>query len=415
MRLPLEITEANVIVFSPEKPELSVQETDLEVVTRITAGKDEVAVNGLSRSGGVKSAFVRVGGRKPVRVEGVASEPPTPIKLDGMWEFELQPTMDNEWGDFHQPPSKGLIGAEARQFRYAEERAPVRDWQSATFDDCWRGTTCEFGPKFWVLTPPDRVTVKIPEAELVTMRSVDPTVRFKADGGDCEWRPYDFSWRWGIENDSRLFHWDPSLQGHHGLKELIYDDFMNIERPCYMWTSVLAPSRMQARLNIKGLAPAAIWINGQQISDTTATVTLEQGANSLLLRYGEGGRGHIVLEDAAEHREKPPFPLSTSWYRKPGVLQFDLNAGSNLRACWYRFTSPPSFRSMKFKAYGKVEAWANGRPMRVKAGKVIENGAQEVTAVAMKPDSMAIINVAIRIQPETIPGTKSGMTIRRIV
>ena len=46
---------------------------------------------------------------------------PTETVVDGEWEFELQPTMDNRWGDFHWPATDALIGAEARQFRYADE------------------------------------------------------------------------------------------------------------------------------------------------------------------------------------------------------------------------------------------------------------------------------------------------------
>ena len=49
------------------------------------------------------------------------AESPEPLALDGDWEFELKPTMDNRWGDFRLPVTEPMIGAEARIFRYAEE------------------------------------------------------------------------------------------------------------------------------------------------------------------------------------------------------------------------------------------------------------------------------------------------------
>lgn len=49
-----------------------------------------------------------------------AEKPTEIIRLDGDWEFELQPTSDNRFGDFHWPPTRELIGAEVRQLWYCE-------------------------------------------------------------------------------------------------------------------------------------------------------------------------------------------------------------------------------------------------------------------------------------------------------
>ncbi len=43
------------------------------------------------------------------------------IALGGDWEFELQPTMDNRYGDFRLPATDKIIGPEARIFRHAIE------------------------------------------------------------------------------------------------------------------------------------------------------------------------------------------------------------------------------------------------------------------------------------------------------
>ena len=39
------------------------------------------------------------------------------IALDGEWETEIVPTMDNKWGDFRLPATQELIGPEAREFQ----------------------------------------------------------------------------------------------------------------------------------------------------------------------------------------------------------------------------------------------------------------------------------------------------------
>ena len=78
----------------------------------------------------------------------------TSLPLDGEWDFELVPTMDNQWGDFRLPATRRMIGAEARIFHYAEESAPDPDGQAADVDVTgWPRVTYGFGQKFWKLGP----------------------------------------------------------------------------------------------------------------------------------------------------------------------------------------------------------------------------------------------------------------------
>ncbi len=66
--------------------------------------------------------------------------------LSGEWDFEVQPVLDNRWGDFHWPPTSTLIGPEVRRFAYTE----------TAFRPCGcPGDTvsCSFGPQFWKLGP----------------------------------------------------------------------------------------------------------------------------------------------------------------------------------------------------------------------------------------------------------------------
>ena len=147
VRMPLESFEAQVIVFSPGDAAPEVEATDLDTVAALVVKNGRIAVTGFSSTAGRKSATVRIDGRTAT-LSGEASSSPQPIVLDGPWEFELKPTLDNRWGDFRLPVSDRMIGPEARIFRYAEEREPSPGWEAATFDDSrWERAASGFGQK----------------------------------------------------------------------------------------------------------------------------------------------------------------------------------------------------------------------------------------------------------------------------
>ena len=126
-------------------------------------------VKGLCQSGGVKIATVKYG-KEVFEVKGTAPDPAEPIALDGNWEFEVVPTMDNRFGDFRLPPSNGLIGAEARRFKYAEETLSAQNWSAKDFDDSgWHTATYSFGPYFQKLGP-------IPEKGIIERHRIQYSV-----------------------------------------------------------------------------------------------------------------------------------------------------------------------------------------------------------------------------------------------
>ena len=80
--------------------------------------------------------------------EPETATPPKPVSVatipaKGPWESELVPTMDNQWGDFRQPPSEEVIGAEAREFRYATEGRRRREVDDAPSTTTAPGRRCE--------------------------------------------------------------------------------------------------------------------------------------------------------------------------------------------------------------------------------------------------------------------------------
>jgi len=268
------------------------------------------------------------------------------IPLDGDWEFELQPTSDNRFGDFHWPPTPAKIGAEVRQLWYCE---------GDNANGPWRKVTCSFGPQF-VKYGPLPAMAGLPEA-----------------GG----KPYEFSWRWGAEGD-------PGHQGYHGLKENITDQFIclgalksgrnetlyNLEKDgprYYLQTSVIAPRAGLAQIVTDGLSPTTIWLNGTVV---TETAMLKAGANNLLVCYDKPGRAALIVT-MGDAPLAPANGLAMRWHNNPNVLPFDVRAGEQTPLGWYRFTAPPGLRAMTINARGKVQAWADGKKLKVTGNRIV--------------------------------------------
>lgn len=253
------------------------------------------------------------------------------IALDGPWSFELAPTSDNRFGDFHWPPTPGMIGAEARRLKYADEQAPNPGWQDPAFDDsAWRTLTCGFGPRFWQLGPLPATAEA--DAALAALTQVDPAQPVTVGGKAYRWQPYDFSWRLGMEDDC-------AHQGYHGLKIQVADEFLGFgaikhgHPSCarapeaggsryYLWTTVAAAGPGPAPISRGGLLPARAWLNGAPLDAKARTAPLRAGANPLLLRYDQIGRGWFVFGvPEGEAAEAEAFSPAAKWIWWPGETE----------------------------------------------------------------------------------------------
>jgi hypothetical protein len=335
----------------------------------------------------------------------VASPDATPprsrsIPLDGSWEFELAPSLDNRWGDYHWPPTEAMLGPEMRRPRHAPETEPDPGWEDPSFDDSsWSRVTVGYGPQFWKLGPlPEDVDATALDARLARMEHVDPSVPVESAGRAHTWRPYEFSWRWGIEGD-------PGHQGYHGLKGRVSDDFITLgtlrftptdstyeKEPggsrYYLWTTVVSDRFRSAHLRMGGNRPVAAWLNGVSVSGDA--VSLRPGPNPLLLRFDSVGRGHVVVDARATPPVSEPGQLAMRWHDAPGILPFDLQPQVAYPAGWYRFNSPPGLRALTVSARGDVRVWADGEELEAEAGNRF---------VVARP-SAAPVTVAIRVAQE---------------
>lgn len=415
VRMPLEASEAQIIVFNPGDPEVAVEKTDLDEVLSVHAQEKPLVLSGFSETAGGKTATVNIKGQK-FTVSGDAVDPKQVISLDGEWQFELRPTMDNQWGDFRWPPFPGLIGAEARRFRFSWETPETANAQEPQFDDSkWPTVTASFGPQFWKLGPlPGDGDASEMEKQLAELRQIDPATPVTIGGKSYSWTPYEFSWRWGIENN-------PGHQGYHGLKEDVHDEFIGLgkyidEMPMpryekeedgtryYLWTSVHSDSPKEAYALADGMKPAQAWLNGKSIGASPERVALNAGSNPLLLRYDGTGRGYFVIDSKGQSMKLFPEnnkykPLAISWFTNPGVIPFDVCPQIAQPAGWYRFTSPPGLRSMTMLVRGKAQVWVNGRETALeKIEDATEGGVKYKAAVSQMKAGCA--SVAIRVEAE---------------
>jgi hypothetical protein len=333
------------------------------------------------------------------------------VKLDGPWEFELEPTLDNRFGDYHWPPTSANIGAEARRLKYAEETTPGCRWQDPALDDSnWRTQTCGFGQQFWKLGPlPDGAEA---DAVLAKLAAVDPAQPVQIAGQVYHWQPYEFSWRFGIEGDC-------GRQGYHGLKEQIADEFIGLGdirhghpvcrrvpeaggKRYYLWTTVSAEKDGQVPVSATGLLPAAAWLNGEPFETKARLATLKKGPNPLLLRYDDIGRGSIVFGVASEKSDPPAaettgMPWNTDlamrWYHESARLPFDTRPQAERPTGWYRFTSPPGLETLTIPTRGQVQVWADGKQLPVHVEGEL------VTVRVPQPVRKPVV-VALRIQQQ---------------
>ena len=340
------------------------------------------------------------------------------VVLDGEWDFTLAPDRENHWGDYRLPAFDGFIGAEATTLRYREEEAGKPAWHlPATIDSTWGRVQVSYGPQFLTLGPfPGRVKEVVPR--FAPLGSVDPLVPVEVNGKEYSWTPYEFSWRWGVKGDA-------GHQGYHGLKGQVHDDQLQFGKAVrdwrgfpgphfdrepegsvyYLWSSVPARAAGWATIRKGGVLPTGVWLNNDVITGAVQKVRLYRGTNTLLLRYEGTGRGYFVLEDAGDPvRPVERVPLSSGWFNGGQVYHFDPLPEPQKHVGWYRCTSPPGLRSLRFAARGAVQLWVDGTSVPLVPGEPdparFPSVDVPVWRAVLPAPSVHEASVAIRIEQE---------------
>jgi alpha-L-rhamnosidase len=328
--------------------------------------------------------------------------------LDGPWESQVHPVLDNRFGDFSLPATPGMLGPQARRFRYYDEFAEDAGWESVAYDDSdWPETTFSFGPQLECAGPfpPDTDFAEIEESLL-------------GEGAALEWRTYAFSRRWGIERDPFLTDW---LNGPHGLKGAVPDEFLDFQSDTdgsvwYLRAKVVALCDGRHTLVTGGRCAYQVWLNGQAVivqpngldpglharwriphyecEAAEVQVTLRKGGNDLLVKLvqplGQRTRAFVAFDPP----QADPGNLALRWFTGADSPRPCLIASDERRAIRFRFMSPPGLREITFVSRGHARIWAGGAelvatPITSLAGGCIRYRVLIKSAVA-EPQTIAI-------------------------
>lgn len=385
------------------------------------------------------------------------------IPLEGLWDFTVEPVMDNQWGDFRSPPTPERVGPEARQFRYQEEwnsKESARNTMPDLDDSTWETATASWGPRLWLLGPvPKDVDTAALENQLREFATIDPTVPIQLNGFMLHWQPYSYSLRWGIENDPTIVR--QTGIAIHGPIGWVPDEFIHLQTKeegdsWYLWTSVDSAQAQTSRVAVGSRAGYKLWLNGNRLIERreikseihegpwgivdypsagqqSAPVELPAGHHSLLLKLTGAGAGSLVRAYMAfgEELQDQPEPaltdvpsgnayfvasglVTSKWFTRPQKLNFDIYPNNKPTELWYRFPSPPGLKALTMTVHGEPTAWIDGKEVDLQRLDAYGSPAcQYENATAYRLELGSAIpksaTMAVRIVPQ--PGYYGGAAL----
>ncbi len=312
------------------------------------------------------------------------------IPVAGSWEFEIRPSLDNQWGDFQLPAAKEMLGAEVRQLYY--KKSAVYQGGKIQPDSLWKRVTLGYGSQFLKL---GALPVLPSEQELV---KIIPGEDIELQNKKYKWEEYGFSWQYGVEGDY-------GHQGYHGLKGEMYDNFIRLGKLAefkhslkrapepdgnyyVLYTSVIAPADGLYGLLTGDVKPALMFVNGRKTDVNSSKVELKKDGNTVLLLYDKACETYLVFRKTDVSRAEKR-PVSMCWYGDYGILPFDVS-GMKPNSGVFTFNSAPGLKSFSFSAYGKVQVWVNGVAQKVVAGNKKADGLTSYTVKVSKPEAQSV-------------------------
>ncbi|MDR2117344.1 MAG: hypothetical protein LBP87_13280, partial [Planctomycetaceae bacterium] len=286
-----------------------------------------------------------------------------PRVIDGEWDFELVPTLDNTFGDFRLPVKKNpfdhsfMLGAEARRFKVFQKDTGFSksDFIDPGFDDSIYPTiTYGFGNQMFLYNLKTGETVQ--ELESVLLKGNNPIVI-----GNVQRQPYRFSWRWGVEGE-------PGDQyGYHGLKKIVSDDFLIVPEGISYFTAFIFIEKTtpvfleQPDGSVPGTTvPSAIWIDGHKIGQETE---LTNGIHHIVVKFTKSGRSHVVFSINRETEPSNRTPLAMKWFDRKTILRYKPVSTENNEQ-WFRFTAPPGLSAIALNPVGNGSVFVHGKEIQ---------------------------------------------------
>lgn len=317
-------------------------------------------------------------------------------KIDGEWDINIIPVLDNKWGDYHWPATDELIGAEIRSVRYSY-------YNDSDYSN-WSKESVGYGPVFKCI---EASPVKLSKEELCT-------------SSDLPWKDYSYSWRWGVEGDY-------GHQGYHGLKTEMYSDFLRmgkiqdvftelkrVDNPngnyYYYSTYVMAEKAGNYTLICGEKRPYMVYLNAEEIDVEQGSAYLNKGANKLILCYEGAGTTHFLFRDESKNgmfveETLCELPVAMKWNGDLSVLPMTTLPDS--KEVFYNVKTAPGTSQLTFTAYAdKVKVWSDGR--KVKCTKVSERADKaSIFTVDLGSGNLHGNNVVFEINPSR-PGMTGG-------
>ncbi|MDR1141305.1 MAG: hypothetical protein LBL62_06415 [Planctomycetaceae bacterium] len=285
-----------------------------------------------------------------------------PRVIEGDWEFELVPTMDNTFGDFRLPIRENpfdhsfLLGAEARRFKNFSKNIDNTNITIAdpNFDDATGETvTYGFGNQMFLYHLKDGKTSTEFEQELLS-KNYPVTI------GNIKRQPYRFSWRWGVEGEPG------DQRGYHGLKEIVSDDFLIVPEGISYFTATIFLDKasnvfVEKSGTIAGtVAPTVVWIDGKEVGEN---VELKNGIHHVVIKFEKQGRSHVVFSTGQEDKPLNRTPLAMKWFDRKTILRYaPLPTEDNEQ--WFRFISPPGLTGMALNPVGNGTVFVQGKEVQ---------------------------------------------------
>jgi hypothetical protein len=433
VRLEMEPFQGVVVVFLPTSPGPEVLMDNLTSLAKVEKTPDGVIVLGYSETGGDKKARLRIGSQD-VTYSGRADTPPPPIGLNGPFAIELEPTMDNRWGDFRYPPSSEFIGAEAPSFKYMEESqqsGTSLGWHQRQFDDAgWPVVTYSYGPYWWHIGPFEEGKEPSTFLEDAKLGKVTGNQTYEASGRTLKWNPYTFSQRFGYFGDIHsiwggllgvsenfiVFGQERIPNATHYLSTYVYSDAAHDavlyfggkpEKADYLKSRSGSTQSEVGSRTFDAPYRKQAWVNGQLVLDTLskqgeearATVHLRKGWNPVLLKIVQRRETRTATYAVIRDSEPPPadpYVPEVRWFSDSQTVVYDITPHKDHRIGWYRFKAPPGLTRMRIAAKARgIEAWINGEKVLVRNGEI-----------KLRSPIKQVSQVALRVEQE--PGTYAG-------
>lgn len=459
VRLEMEPYQGIVLVLEPASSQTEVLEDNLTEITSVESVSTGIRIHGFDERGGKKRLRLKRANRDYLLEELVDSPMPV-MPVEGPFSFEIQPTMDNRWGDFRYPPSHEFIGAEARTFKYMEEGEQSglsSGWQVASFDDSqWTEVTYSYGPYWWHIGPFEEGTEPGTMLEKAKHGELSLNQTYESAGKFLKWQPYSFSEKFGyfgnvhsvwggllgVSENFFVFTSEGLSKAAHYLSTYVYapveQDFIlffggNREKAGYLASPSLI-TRLEGSTGFDLPDSRQAWINGEEVlsvdekqrEEISTKIHLKKGWNPILLKLSqrvgvgrdnefklgptgapmapgeEGPRTetkiatYAVIRKTATPPVVDPYVPLVRWFADGQHLVCDITPNKEKRVGWYRFKAPPGLAAVRI----------NAKAHRIEAwidGKPAPIGDNEIR---LQSSVRTTSLVALRIEQE--PGSYAG-------